>query len=105
MSIDPHPAACRICGAPAARRQGVYCELHREVGRRNHAEACAAANRARMAEWRATGADPTHGGPAAAKRGEKIAAANAKRSLPPALPGEPTPHRRELPASVEREEA
>lgn len=52
-----------------------YRKAHPELYQAQR-EATAKANRERWEEWKATGHDPAHGGPAAAKRSAKITQSN-----------------------------
>ena len=97
MSRDPAGRFCVQCGerlddAKLAKNPDMrFCsracfQAHRKAHRKAHPElyraqreATAKANRRRWEEWKAAGVDPAHGGEAARKRGEKIAASDRRK--------------------------
>ena len=90
---DPAGHFCQQCGErldddklaahPAMRFCSRACfQAHRKAHPELYQaqrEETAEANRRRWEEWKAAGVDPAHGGEAARKRGEKIAASDRQK--------------------------
>ena len=77
---NPKGGSCEECGAEFTRRTAKrrFCSraCYQQWWRVNVQSKASAKGRKRLAELRAAGQDPSHGGEAAKKRGEKIALSN-----------------------------
>jgi len=65
------PPACRDCGVVLDDTSRIYCDDCLPTYQRAYATAFSEAGRAKMAELRAAGRDPSNGGSAKEKRGRK----------------------------------
>jgi hypothetical protein len=78
---------CRACGRPVSDPDRRYCDGCLTERRSEQAREFAAAGQVAQAERRARGDDPSHGGAAAGKRGESLAAkASARKEWETAHP-------------------
>lgn len=71
---------CAYCGSPLTRNGRKYCSRQCTLRFLYETNPPWKASQAALAKLRAEGKDPQHGGEAARKRGEKIAASNRKRA-------------------------